>query len=91
MSASKWRSGGWHIGVDVMEFIRDVPLEGQLRTRILAALRAVPGVEEAAEEDREVWMVRGNPSGAALVDAVATVVDDLAAQTRQEIEHSRAQ
>lgn len=77
--------GQWQVTVYVMEFIRDVPLEGTLRTRIPAALRAVPAVVEVSEDDREVWAVRGTPSGSALVDAVARVVDELAPEARDEI------
>ncbi len=41
--------GGWNVFVDVMEFIREEPLEGELRRRIAAALRAVDGVTAAEE------------------------------------------
>jgi hypothetical protein len=71
----------WSVTVAIMEFVRDTPLEATLRKRIITALRAVPGVTEAAEDDRERWVVRGNPSGKALVEAVAVVVDELAPQT----------
>lgn len=77
--------GQWQVTVYVMEFIRDVPLEGTLRTRMPAALRAVPAVVEVSEDDREVWAVRGTPSGSALVDAVARVVDELAPEARDDI------
>lgn len=92
VDATKWRTGQWpwHVSVYVMQFIRDVPLEVELRRRIIAALRAVPGVTDVAEEDREVWMIRGEPSGAALVDAVAPIVDELAPKAREEIERSLA-
>ena len=73
-------AGGWNVTVEVMEFIWEEPLEGELR-RIAAALRSVEGVETAEEMDREVWFVTGTPSGKALVRAVAEVVDDLADQT----------
>jgi uncharacterized protein YdhG (YjbR/CyaY superfamily) len=73
----RWR---WRVSVWAMEHVRDVPLEADLRRRIGAALRAVPGVAEAAEEDREVWVIRGEPEGAALVAAVATAVDVCAEQ-----------
>jgi hypothetical protein len=65
-----------------MEFVREGPLEGELRRRIAAALRSVEGVETAEEMDTEVWFVTGTPAGEALVRAVAEVVDDLADQTR---------
>jgi hypothetical protein len=73
---------GWQVIVAVMEFVREEPLEGELRRRIAAALRSVDGVESAGEEDREVWFVTGTPSGQALVRAAAAVVDDLADRTR---------
>ena len=83
VSASKHREGEWwNVSVWVMEFIRTDPLESELRRRIANALLNVPGVTEAEEEDREVWIVTGAPSGEALVAAVAQVVDDLADQTR---------
>ena len=42
----------------------------------------MPGVTAVAEEDREVWIVAGNPHGAELVSAAAGVVDALAAKVR---------
>lgn len=73
--------GGWNVTVAAMEFVREEPLEGELRRRIAAALQSVEGVETADEMDREVWFVTGAPSGEALVRAVAEVLDDLAEQT----------
>ena len=32
-------AGGWNVHVAVMEFVREEPLEGELRRRIAAALR----------------------------------------------------
>lgn len=75
-------AGGWNVTVAVMEFVREDPLESELRRRITAALRSVGGVETAGEMDREVWFVTGTPSGDALVRAAAEAVDDLADQTR---------
>jgi hypothetical protein len=75
-------AGGWNVTVAVMEFVREGPLEGELRRRIAAALRSVEGVETIEEMDTEVWFVTGTPAGEALVRAVAEVVDDLADQTR---------
>jgi hypothetical protein len=48
--------GGWNVTVAVMEFVRQEPLEGELRRRIGAALRSADGVEMAGEMDREVWV-----------------------------------
>jgi hypothetical protein len=72
---------GWNVTVAVMEFVQEEPLEGELRRRIVAALRSVVGVDTAEEMDREVWFVTGTPSGEALVRAVGEVLDDLADQT----------
>lgn len=75
-------ASGWNVTVAVMEFVREDPLESELRRRIAAALRSVDGVETAEELDREVWFVTGTPLGDALVRAASEVVDDLADQAR---------
>lgn len=83
VSASRLRVGPlWNVSAWVMEFIRTDPLESELRRRIADALNGVSGVTSVEEEDREVWAVTGTPTGKALVEAVAQVVDDLAPQTR---------
>ena len=61
----------WSVGVAVAEFLRENPLEAELRQQMAAALPAVHGVESVWEEDREVWGVTGAPSGEALVRAAA--------------------
>jgi hypothetical protein len=65
----------WTVCVSAMEFIREDPLESTLRHEIASALRGVGGVVQAEEEDREVWILRGEPTGRALVDAVGAVLD----------------
>jgi hypothetical protein len=81
VNATKLR-GTWTVGVQLMELLRDVPLEYDLREKIQAALQGVDGVTEAREEDREIWTVHGTPHGGALVDAVGAVLDAHAAQSR---------
>jgi hypothetical protein len=76
----------WHVTVSAMEFVREEPLESTLRERVAGALREVAGVEGVEEEDREVWVVSGSPSGEALVAAVAEVVDALADEIRAHID-----
>jgi hypothetical protein len=76
----------WTVFVSAMEFIREEPLESTLRREIAAALLGVPGVLQAEEEDREVWILRGEPTGRAIVDAVAAVVDAHAAEIRRGID-----
>lgn len=72
----------WQVTVWVAEFLREEPLEGELRRGINIALSTVPGVLEVVQEDREVWAVTGQPSGRELVAAAARVVDALAARAR---------
>lgn len=53
----------WAVVVAVAEFLREDPLESELRQQMAAALRAVGGVGSVWEDDREVWDVSGDPSG----------------------------
>ncbi len=92
-SAEKWRRTGphhhmlgvsasqsgmdWHIWVNAAESVREEPLESQLREAVATAIAAVDGVDGVEEEDREVWLVWGNVSGAHLVEAVADALDRL--------------
>jgi hypothetical protein len=75
-------TGGWNVTVAVMEFVREEPLERELRRRSAAALRSVDGVESAEEMDREVWFITGAPSGEALVRAVPAEPDDVRDRSR---------
>ena len=72
----------WQVGVSVAEFLREEPLEGEMRVAVERAIRSVPGVAEVVEEDREVWILSGNPSGEDLVRAVGEAVDRLAPAAR---------
>ena len=76
----------WSVGVAVAEFLREDPLESDLRQQMDAALRAVDGAETVWEEDREVWGVTGSVSDEALVRAAASVVDHLAERARAHID-----
>jgi hypothetical protein len=76
----------WSLSVWAMEFVREEPLESELRAAIGVALESVPGVAEALEEDREVWAIAGSPDGEALVAAVADAVDGLAPRFRTHIQ-----
>ena len=73
----------WQVLVSVMEFVRDEPLESELVAAVSAALAAVPGVREAAQEDRETWVIKGDPDGPSLVRAAAAVVDRFSPRTRE--------
>ena len=72
----------WQIHVWVMEFIRTDPLESELAAAVSAALAAVPGVREAAHDDRETWVIKGDTDGPSLVRAASAAVDRFSAQTR---------
>jgi hypothetical protein len=76
----------WQVTVWVAEFLRDEPLESELRDSMDEALAAVAGVTEALQEDREVWAVTGTPSGEALAQAAAGVVDGLAERAKAYID-----
>jgi hypothetical protein len=72
----------WHVAVSVAEFIREEPLQSKLHARITEALSQAPGVQGAEQEDREVWIVRGDVSGEALIRACGRALDSLAAELR---------
>jgi hypothetical protein len=74
--------GGWQVSAWVLEVIRGEPIEAELRLRVADALADVEGVIDVSEYDQETWFVAGTPRGAALTQAVAQVVDDLADRTR---------
>jgi hypothetical protein len=70
--------GFWSVSLAAAEFLRTEPLESRFRAAVIAAIEGVEGVDEAWEEDREVWSVDGDPPGEALVRAVATAIEPLA-------------
>ena len=78
--------GTWNVSVSVAEFLRADPLEAEMRSLVMQAIRGVPGVDDAYEEDREVWVVIGNPAGEELLSAVGDAVDALAPRARAEID-----
>jgi len=77
----------WTVTVSAFEFVREEPIESEAREAVVAAIRSVSGVTAAAEEDREVWVVQGKPSGQELCRAVAEAVDRLAPRIREHIRH----
>ena len=80
------RDWPWQVIVPVAEFIRVDPLESELFAAITAALQSVRGVREAAQDDREVWIVSGRVGGRSLVAAVAAVLDRFEARLRREMD-----
>ena len=52
----------WQVDVWVAEFVRDEPLESELRLAIAAAIRSVNGVTEVAEETVRCGCYQGRPA-----------------------------
>lgn len=86
--ASRFDAGPWtwQVFVDLAEFVREEPLESEMRAGVDTALRSVPGVTEVAEEDREVWIVQGDPDGRSLVAAVGAFLDTIADRARAHLD-----
>jgi hypothetical protein len=77
----------WSIGIAAAEFVREEPYETVLRDTVVAAVRSVPGITEVAEEDREVWLAKGDGvDGETLARAVAAAIDGIAPQMREAFE-----
>lgn len=70
----------WSVEVAAAEFVRQDPLESELRQQMAAALSAVDGADYVWEGDREFWGVIGATSGEALVRGAWHVLDRLAPQ-----------
>lgn len=77
VSASKYADGDWHVFINVAEFIREEPLESKLHQRITDSLAGIDGVVEVIHEDREVWLVRGDVTGEALVRSSSAALNEL--------------
>lgn len=73
LSPRRW---AWEVALALMPDVE--PLASELERRMLAALGAVDGVIAVMHHDRGTWIVEGEPSGADLVRAASTVVDELA-------------
>ena len=72
----------WQITIWAREYFRDDPLGLELKRRLDQALAAVPGVISAENGSWENWDIVGNPSGRALCQAAADVLDAMADQLR---------
>jgi hypothetical protein len=68
----------WQLTASIALLTLDEPQATELHEQIGSALRDVAGVVDVAQEDRETWVVSGTPSGEALVQAAALVVDAVA-------------
>jgi hypothetical protein len=75
------------VNIGAAEFVREDPLERELRAAIHGALTAVKGVTRVEEEDRVTWVVAGQPDGGALTKSAADAVDRLQHKLRNYIEN----
>ena len=72
----------WQVQVSVADFLREEPLDVELGISVDRALRSIDGVADVQHEDLEVWIVRGAPSGEALVHGVTAAMERFAARIR---------
>jgi hypothetical protein len=84
VSATKVSPTGWtwQVSFGILEYVRDQPLLGEVVAAIVEELSAVEGVTKVAQDDTEVFVVRGAPAGEHLVEAAARAVDGLGDQLR---------
>ncbi len=68
--------GGWQVEWSAGEHFRRGLLGVELRERMQSALRAVPGVTNVQELRWETWHIDGTPSGEALCQTAANVLDE---------------
>jgi len=80
MSSEDWP---WHVSIYVAEFIRTEPLQSELFDSITAALTNVAGVTRVVHEDREVWVLQGEPAGEKLIHACSAALETLAPSLRK--------
>jgi len=75
----------WFVSVNAAEFARGDPLQGEFFGAIARALGAVNGVIAVRHTDREIWEVKGSPSGLELITAAVGVVDSFAERIRSDL------
>lgn len=73
----------WRVAIHAAEFARVDPLRAELVEAVSGALRSVPGVLRAEQEDRQAWVLQGQVTGDALVRACSTALDRLAPSLRK--------
>ena len=76
-SKSAESNGEWQVFINVAEFVREEPLESKLYQHITDSLSGIDGVVEVIHEDREVWLVRGDVTGEALVRSSSAALNEL--------------
>ncbi|AXK71249.1 hypothetical protein DWG18_02390 [Lysobacter sp. TY2-98] len=76
----------WQVFVNAAEFAREEPTQSMLHEAVTQALQNAEGVTAVLHEDREVWIVRGNVRGEALVRSVAPALDHMQRDLERTIE-----
>lgn len=72
----------WQVQVCVAEFLWQQPLDVELVISVDRVIRSIAGVADVQHEQRDVWVVRGAPSGEELVQGVAAAMERFAARIR---------
>ncbi len=72
----------WQVQVSVADFLRAAPLDVELGISIDRAIRSIDGVADVQHAEHDVWIVRGAPSGEALVNGVVAAMERFAARIR---------
>ena len=81
VNALKLKDNGdypWVIYFGAGEFIREEPFFTKMNDAIYEALTSLENVNEVHAEDREKYIVSGNPSGHELVKVVSEAIDNFA-------------
>jgi len=86
VGASKLDTSTWQVFINVAEFIRTEPLQSELFDAVTDALVQTDGVETAFQEDREVWIVKGEVSGESLIQSCAAALSRLEPKIRKTFE-----
>lgn len=73
----------WSMCINAAEFVRTEPLQSLFRQQISDALAAVEGVSGLEEAGQDVWLIGGEPTGPALIEAVLAVLLALESEIRR--------
>jgi hypothetical protein len=79
----------WQVSFGILEFVREDPLRGELLMAITDELTGLDGVDQVAQDDTEVFVVRGSPTGEDLVRAAGRAVDALSGRLREHYDQLR--
>lgn len=74
----------WILWTNISEQLREDSLYEELQIGIEATLREFNGITQFSPQDREIWYVYGDLDGPALIDAIGSVVDEIANRLNRE-------